>query len=140
MVTTTCSWHEEPSPSHTPHSSSMPLRQQYPPPSSTVLLQHLHARPSSFFLLLSYLTFSFLHPGKQITLRPPSHHIYVLHRSVCCLVADRHSYRIYMEFCYRRDYSLCGYNSMFIMMILVMTAIPMVILSSSRARFVQSLH
>lgn len=60
MVTTTWSWHEEPSPSHTPHSSSMPLRQQYPPPSSTVLLQHLH--PSSFlaFVLQSYRSFSFL--------------------------------------------------------------------------------
>ena len=41
-MTTTCNEQEEPSPSHTPQSSSKPLAQQYPPASSTVLLQHLH--------------------------------------------------------------------------------------------------
>lgn len=41
---TTWSAHDDPSPSHTPQSSSDPLAQQNPPASSTLLLQHLHRK------------------------------------------------------------------------------------------------
>lgn len=49
-----CRLQEEPSPSHTPQSSSSSLAQQYPPASNTVLLQHLHNRLGTITLTVCH--------------------------------------------------------------------------------------